>query len=157
MEKLRFYARGNLLVNVPGLHHPSKGGTIAQYVNRKMETKPGEGFLFPAQKGAFEIPVDSREARRLAKRMRREHCLWPADKATAEACRVPFVSVELVDGEWVPKETEQAKAKADAKSLADKREARRDKAGVKPAVPAPTQSTQAGDAESLAARTNGAP
>jgi hypothetical protein len=75
-------------------------GQAESYVGRTFDAKTRGN---PATKEAFEIDSDSDAGRRLAKLCRRDACLWPADKATAEACGVEFVELEFRDGVWAPK------------------------------------------------------
>lgn len=93
---LKFYARADYKVTVPG-HRPMVG-QVPRYVGREFAA---DGLVHPASTDPFVIPVRRPEAQRLVKIVRRDGTLWPADPETARACRVPFVPVELVDGEWV--------------------------------------------------------
>jgi hypothetical protein len=97
LAKLRFFARDDLLVTVPG-SRPVKG-QAPQYVGRKFI--PGDatkGAQHPANEKPHEIDADTDEGRRLVQLTSRDAALWPADAATASACGVEFVAVEVKDG-----------------------------------------------------------
>lgn len=104
MAQLAFYARGTLLVS-----HPTARrfvGQMPRYVGRVSSLVDANGVKtggFPATKQPFVCEEDSEIGRRLVKLCSRDQSLWPADEATARACRVPFTPVEFVDGEWVAK------------------------------------------------------
>lgn len=97
MAKLSFYARGDLLVTVPGVY-PQIGQALPR-VGRQLAS---DGSL-PATKEAYVTDSNSDEARRLIKLTRREGALWPADKETADACGLPFVELTFKDGVWAQK------------------------------------------------------
>ena len=105
--KLRFYARGDLLVL-----HPNAIQLVGQpyrYVGRElvqMDVLDGEpnskAAAYPATRHPAEFDSDSPEGRRLTKLIRRDQSLWAADEETAEACGVPFVPVSWSHGQWRP-------------------------------------------------------
>ena len=95
--KLSFYARGDLLVTVPGQAH-ARG----QHLRRVGRTRTNEAVP-PATKEPFEADSESDIGRRLIQLATREACLWAADKETAQAIGVPFVELDFVNNSWVPK------------------------------------------------------
>jgi hypothetical protein len=95
--KLKFFARGDALVTVPGVYPQ-----VGQALPRVGRVQGSDGVL-RATKDPFEVDADSDAGRRLIKLVRRDQSLWPADKATAEACGVEFVELEYKDDEWVVK------------------------------------------------------
>lgn len=118
--KLRFYAKGDLLVSVPGQTilrrnaDTGAAGSPVKYVGRvhvpaKLRKGPGDSVIVdepasnPARSEAYECDSDTERGRRLMKLTRRDGSLWPADEATAAACGVPFVATEFSDGEHVAK------------------------------------------------------
>jgi hypothetical protein len=101
--KLKFYARGDALVTVPGVYP-----AIGQALPRVGREQGSDGVL-RATKEPFEADSDSDAGRRLIKLVRRDQSLWPADKVTAEACGVEFIELTQRDGEWVPKATKPSK------------------------------------------------
>jgi len=105
---LNFYARGDLKVSVPG-HRPMVG-QVPRYVGRDFVAA---GMSHPATHEPFSIPVKRPEAARLVKIVRRDAALWPADVETARVCKVPFVPVEWVEGEWI-EQKQQTKSAARA-------------------------------------------
>lgn len=102
--QLKFLARSNLLVTMPGERRIV--GQPPEYVGRRCVD--GQ---FPATTDGFACDSQSEAGIRLAKLARRDAALWPADRATADHCGVPFVEITLKDGEWTPKPS----AKADKK------------------------------------------
>jgi hypothetical protein len=110
---LRFHARPGHTVSWPGTKF---AGQRARYVGRttKIE-KDAAGAVVAISHPAVEEPAcvdpDSKDrferekAARLLRLMAIESVkpLLPADEATAKACGIPFVPVELRDGEWLPK------------------------------------------------------
>ncbi len=112
MALLRFYARADLLVYVPGAR-PGQGES-PRYVGRGfVRGEPNKGGAqYPALKEAFECDEDSDAARRLVKLTRRDGSLWPADATTAAACGVEFTPVEFRDGAWLAKSAAPAPALA---------------------------------------------
>lgn len=95
--KLRFLAKADLLVTEPGT--TGYAGQVARYVNRAWD-EALQGF--PAVAEPFACDSDSTDGRRLAKLLRRDACLLPADAETAAFCGVPFQAVTLIDGAWQP-------------------------------------------------------
>ena len=120
--KLRFYAKDDDLVYVPNL--PKRQGQPPRYVGRTFVAgDPDTGKLasFPASSEPFECDSDDANGRELVNRfLRGKRPLWPADKATAEACHCDFVSVSVKDGVAVPgasaPEAKPAKERASARS-----------------------------------------
>ena len=111
--KLKFYARGDALVTVPGVY-PAIGQALPRVGRIQDPVQPlkvGESGLsrLKATKDPFEVDADSDAGRRLIKLVRRDQSLWPADKATAEACGVEFVELEFKDDEWVLKAKKPSK------------------------------------------------
>ncbi len=103
--KLKFYPKDDSIVYVPNF--PKVRGAIPQYVGRTFVPSDGtKGASFPASAEPFECDSeDENGAALLAKFRRGKRDLWPADKATADACGVEFVPVEVKDGIVVPKAT----------------------------------------------------
>jgi hypothetical protein len=99
--KLRFFAKGDLLVTKPGFLPRAQGGDMPRYVGRTA----GAARTFPASKDAHECDADSDEGRRLMFLTKVDSALWPADAATAAACGVSFVATEFKDGEHTPKKS----------------------------------------------------
>lgn len=104
--KLAFYARQGHVVHYPGV---KVAGSMPMYVGRKnAKIKEGDkvvGFSHPAVETPVEVDANSKIGARFLKICRRapqDLPLWPADEQTARACGVPFVKVELVDGEYQP-------------------------------------------------------
>lgn len=113
--QLSFYAKPGHCVHWPGL---KATGQAVDYVGRDLvrgDKDKGFAAAHPASKEPVKVDAASDEARRFIKVCRRDAALWPADKATAEACGVAFVEVALSadDGEWHPKPA--AFAKKDSK------------------------------------------
>lgn len=106
---LKFYARKDLLVNeFPG--KPVRQGQLPRRINRKRDKATGG---WPAQPEPFVCADDSKTGRHILREFnlpnadwKKDPPLWAADKATASACGIPFVDVQLTDGEWVPKPSE---------------------------------------------------
>lgn len=104
--KLRFHAKTGR-VHVPGL---KLVGAVPRIVGRKH--LPGDGTktaaTHPVDEDGFVIDdadpnKETRSAAEALKRKCRMGDLWPADEATAAACGVAFVKLELgADGEWQP-------------------------------------------------------
>lgn len=100
--KLRFFAREDLLVAYPGL--TPVVGQPQRYVGRTfVAPHDGLGAAHPAKSEPDEFDADSEEGKRLIFRVRRNPCLWPADKETAAACGLQFTPVECLDGVVTPK------------------------------------------------------
>lgn len=110
--KLKFYARGDLLVTKPGFVPKYTGGDVPRYVGRKFVARNGNTPAHNiATKEPAEFDSESEAGRRLMLLCRRDSSLWPADQATADACGVKFVPVDFKDGEWVAKPLPVASAK----------------------------------------------
>lgn len=107
--KLRFYPKDDELVYVPNF--PKVRGAIPQYVGRKFVPADGtNGASFPASDEPFECDSDDENGRALLNKFQRgKRGLLPADKATADACGVEFVAVEIKGGVAVPKGAEPAR------------------------------------------------
>lgn len=88
--KLRFFAKADLLVTVPGT-------PTLKYVNRASDGKNA----WPAVEQPFAVDPNTDAGRRLVKLTRRDQSLFPADQFTANACGVPYVRTRFVDGEHV--------------------------------------------------------
>jgi hypothetical protein len=122
MAQLRFYARADLLVSVPGAR--PMPGESPRYVGRgRIPGEPNKGgALYPAHKEAFACDPDSDTGRRLVKLMRRDASLWCADAETARECGVEFVALSFDEkaSAWIPAATAPAVSapapKASAKS-----------------------------------------
>ena len=102
--QLKFYARGDLLVTLPGF--PPIGGQQLFRVGREFvrgDADKGIPASHPATKEPFLVDSDSAPGRRLKKLIARDESLWAADPATAAECGVPFVELEFKDGSWNPK------------------------------------------------------
>ncbi len=95
--KLSFYARGDVLVTVPGQAH-QKG----QHLRRVGRERTNDAVPV-ASKEPFSIDSESDAGQRIKKLVRREPCLWAANKETAAECGVDFVDVEFINNSWVPK------------------------------------------------------
>lgn len=102
---LKFYARDPHVVHHPGL---KATGQLAQYIGRRFNFETRQHEAVPEGECLAEGTPD---ALRACKAVLRDGALWPADEATAAACGVPFVRVELVDGSFRPV-TEGARASA---------------------------------------------
>src|SRR6478609_1497795 len=98
---LKFYARGDALVTVPGVQPqigqslPRVGRVASHEVNETLEPAHiaagvTPGFKVPAAtREPFTVDSESAAGQRLKKLARREPCLWPADEETAAECGVP--------------------------------------------------------------------
>ena len=106
MAKLKFYARADKLVNA----RPGETMLLGMPIPRIGRDYLPDGSM-PASREPFECDSESACGRNALHAMRsKPQCppLWPADEATAQLCGVPFVAVEWVDGEVVPKATPKA-------------------------------------------------
>jgi hypothetical protein len=95
---LKFFAREDQLV-----FHPASAPLVGQsprYVGRSHNLETGG---FPAYDASHDFDATTPEGVRLAKLVRREHCLWPADETTASHCGVPFIQTEFKDGAHIAK------------------------------------------------------
>jgi hypothetical protein len=102
--KLSFFAKGNLLVSLPG---QARGqGTVPRYVGRERVLGDGKtkGTAFPATRDPFVVDESSTMVHRLVEQVAKWRALLPADAKTAAACGVPFVETEFSDGEHRPVE-----------------------------------------------------
>lgn len=97
--QLKFYAREDQLVRMPGVGRGAPGQPVP-YVGRAFDAKT-RGY--PATEEPYAVDADSDSGRRLAELCRRDQSLWPADKETAEACGVEFVVVAFDGGVWARK------------------------------------------------------
>jgi hypothetical protein len=131
--KLSFFAKDDLLVTLPGQRlmrrnaDTGASGSPMRYVGRqhvpaklRQDVAAGttivdEAASNPATPEAFSCDADTEMGRRLAKLVRRDGSLWPADKATADACGVAFVETVFQDGAHVEK-AKTTKAKQSAPS-----------------------------------------
>lgn len=105
---LRFYARAGF--SEPDPRFPRASGQPVRRIARGLD---GKASAEPA-----EFDSESAEGRRVQFVMSREldfarraevAPLIPADRATAQACGLPFVPVEQgPDGEWLPKQARKA-------------------------------------------------
>lgn len=105
---LKFYAKGDGIVREPGVIEII--GTDPHYVGRKKLALPNGRFCYPAVEEPFEVDAETDAGRRLCEVTKRDGALWPADKATADACDVKYIPVEYDRGEWVPKKPASLKA-----------------------------------------------
>jgi hypothetical protein len=97
--KLRFFAKDDLLVSVPGSR--ARQGMAPEYVGRKFvpgDPKLGTSAQHPASPEPYEVELNSEAGFRLVQLTRRDQCLWPADEETARECGAEFVKVEIKDG-----------------------------------------------------------
>ncbi len=104
---LKFYAREGL-ARLPGV--PPIIGVAARYLGREfVPASKDSPPSYPAIREGFSCEPGSLLADVAAKHCRKG-AFWPADRATAEACGVPFVEVEFADGEFVAKKRASVKA-----------------------------------------------
>jgi hypothetical protein len=126
--RISVYARGDIAVPFPGQTRPFafRGGQYmtggpAKYIGREyvppvnLRKQGGKHVVdepakYVATAEPFECDSDSYLGKRILRHMTRKRCrrtgeypFWPADKATAQFFGIPFVSVEVIDGEAVPK------------------------------------------------------
>jgi hypothetical protein len=102
--QLKFFARGDLLVTVPGFA-PVVGQPQLRVGREFVRGDESKGIPpeYPATKEPFVVDSNSPEGRRLKKLIQRDESLWAADQATAAECGVQFVELEFKDSEWLPK------------------------------------------------------
>lgn len=102
--QLKFLARGDLLVTVPGWA-PVVGQPLPRVGRGFVRGDDSKGIppTYPATQEPFVVDSDTPEGRRLMQLIERDGCLWAADHATADICRVKYVELEFRDGEWLPK------------------------------------------------------
>ena len=94
--QLKFYAKNDLLVPVPEVILIV--GAPHKYVGRHHDPSTRS---YPANELPDSYDSESREGKRLKKLVRREQCLFPANKETAQFCGVPFVNFTYdISGEW---------------------------------------------------------
>lgn len=141
--QLSFYARGDTLVAYPGQTRPvgtgseMASGPPARYVARDfvapVNMRRRNGVLTCDEPAKYVCSAEpcrcdsaSELGKRLVRHMTRKRCrktgeypLWPADKATADFLGIPFVPVEIVNGEAVPV-TQRAPSPAKAQKAAGK-------------------------------------
>lgn len=98
MEKLKFYAREDLLVSEP--FHTRIQNQPARYVGRKFDPRI-RGYVAKQEPSEYEL--DSHAALRLMKivRFNDPSPLFPADEYTARKCGVDYKEVVFKDGAWV--------------------------------------------------------
>ena len=103
MAKLRFYAKDDAKLYVPNF--PKVRGAIPQYVGRTFVPSDGtNGASHPASAEPFECDSEDENGKALLNKFQRgKRDIWPADKATADACGVEFLAVEVKDGIAAPK------------------------------------------------------
>lgn len=105
MPQLKFYARADLMVAVPG--STAFAGQVSRYLGRETKVEnagtPDEAVSYPATKDGFACDADSPLGARAVKLTRRDAAFWPADSETAAACGVQFIPVEFKSGVWVAK------------------------------------------------------
>lgn len=131
--QLSFYARGGIAVSVPGQSRPAGAegtpyvsGPPAKYVGREFVPPAGlrrkngeltadEPAKYIVSKTPFQCDSDSKVGQRLVRHMTRKRCrktgeypLWPADKQTADFLGIPFVPVEVTNGNAAPKAPSKA-------------------------------------------------
>jgi hypothetical protein len=104
---LKFYAREDLLVNDPAApvrdSQPiQRVGRTFVYSKRNDRGEVVEPAHYTANSDPYVVDSNSPNGQRLAKRCRRRE-LWAADEATAKACGVDFVQLEMRDGGWCEK------------------------------------------------------
>lgn len=100
--KLRFYAKDDRLVSIPGARPGT--GAPPRYVGRKLVVTP-DGPTYPSTGEAFECDAESDAGKELVLRVRNEvrdgygAPLTPADKLTAEACGLEFAAPKQKKGD----------------------------------------------------------
>ena len=105
--KLRFYARPGYMCSMPG---PKVQGTAPRYIGRARPVVEEKQINNPATREPAVIESTTPEGKRVMRQMlcdAPDYPLWPADRETAQACGVPYVDVELQEGEWQPKSLQQ--------------------------------------------------
>ena len=100
--KLKFYAKDDLMVAVPGTFQVA--GQPARFAGRSPSVDADGNVSFPATESGVEVDSQSELGRRYSKLARRDGALWAANKETADACGVPFVPVKFQDGVFVVEE-----------------------------------------------------
>lgn len=102
--KLAFLAKAGLVCHWPAAVRQT--GQIYNYVGRTWDaaSRVHKANAEPVAIDDEHQDADTRvRAERLKQLVTRDGSLWPADEATARACGVEFVPVEMKDGEWQPK------------------------------------------------------
>ena len=113
--KLRLYARPGYVFSLPGVR---VAGAHPRYIGRTLQVD-GKTIVNAATHEPAVIDSETKEGQRVLRVMLcdgPDYPLWPADEATARACGVPYVEVEMVDGEWQPKAKQPKVARAAAKA-----------------------------------------
>jgi hypothetical protein len=115
---LRIHPRPGHVCPWPGQGH---SGQIRRYIGRdtkvvRNEAGEVEQIGHPAQREPVELDPKSKPGQRVIRLMlvEQDKPFWPADEATAAQLQVPFVPVELVDGEFQPKAAPAQKAASTA-------------------------------------------
>ena len=105
MPQLKFYARADSMVAVPGT--TAFAGQVSRYLGRETKVEnagtPEEIVSYPATEAGFTCDTGSQIGDRAMKLTRRDFAFWPADPDTAAACGVPFTPVEFNAGVWTEK------------------------------------------------------
>lgn len=109
MAKLRFFARDDQLVAMPGFHPVA--GQLPMYVGRRFDAALTG---FPATQEPAEFDTETSAGQRLMQLTRRDGALWAADPETAALCGVSFVETSFRDGVVSEKMTVQKPADAHA-------------------------------------------
>jgi len=99
-NKLRFYAKADLLVSYPGAM--LQPGYPSKYVGRKLKTTDaGNAYVAVQEPTCFEAGTP--EAERIKHILKEVPTpLWAADPATAKECGIVWQQLEFQDGEWCP-------------------------------------------------------
>ncbi len=103
---IKFYAKSNLLVKVPG--SMAGPGQAELYVGRVFDP---ESRGYPASRDGYEVDENSSSGQRLIRLTRIDDSLWPADEHTASVCGVQYVPVEFKDGYFAEAKKTPTKSK----------------------------------------------
>lgn len=95
---LKFYAKSNELVRVPGAQPRPLQPDM--YVGRNFDPAT-RGY--PAVNAAYEVDENSDAGKRLVRLTVVDGSLYPADEYTAGVCGVQYIAVEFKDGVFVEK------------------------------------------------------
>ena len=95
MTTLKFYARDDLLVLIPGSIAVPRNGN--RYVGREWIK---ESRAYPATETGYTCDSKSPEGRRLIRLIKRDSSLFAANKETAELCGVEYIPVQFNAGAW---------------------------------------------------------
>lgn len=95
---LKFYAKSNELVRIPGAQ--PRPGQPDMYVGRRFDP---ETRSYPAVESGYEVDENSPAGQRLIRLTQIDSSLIPADQKTADICGVAFVPVEFSAGAFVEK------------------------------------------------------